>query len=455
MTQSVQRRTIQRFAVLNLVLGLQMTALAAPPGNPDVGQPLPQDIPRISALGENPSLEDYLAYAALHNTGLRAAFNQWKASLERIPQVKALPDPRFNYSYFIEEVETRVGPQRQKFGLAQVFPWFGKLRLRGDGAGEAAEATKQAYESTKLKLFYRVKSAYYEYWYLARAIAVTKEHLRLVVNLEGVARTRFKAGTATHASMIQAQVELGKLDDRLRTLDMLRGPIVAKLNATLNRTAQQPLPWPHSLPDFPTSFSDTEALEWLAESNPDLARLDHLAEKEDISIKLAKRDYYPDFSLGVDYIDTDDALNPNVLDSGKDPIIAMVSVNLPIWYGRYRAAGREARFRKAAVEDTRGDLENRLQADLKLALYRYRDAERKIDLYGDTLVPKAEESLQVTQRSFESGQAGFIALIDAQRSLLEFQLSHARSQADREKGLAEVEMLSGREIKAHVSDLRE
>ena len=406
-------------------------------------------------IGDNSTLSDYLAYAALNNAGLEAAFNRWKAELERIPQVKALPDPRFTYGYFIESVETRVGPQRQKFGLAQTFPWFGKLSLQGDAAAHAAEAVQQVYEKTKLQLFRRVKSAYYEYWYIAQAVAATKEHIRLVTNLEGVARTRFKAGVTPHSAVIQAQVELGKLDDRLRTLESLRAPIVAKLNAALNRPTQLPLPWPRSLPEFAASFSDEQALQWLAQGSPDLRRLDHLAEKEEAGINLARRNYYPDITLGIDYVDTDDALNPDLTDSGKDPLMAMVSVNLPIWYGKYRAAEREARLRKAAVEETRDDTEKRLGADLQLALYHFRDAARKINLYGDTLLPKAKQSLQVTQQEFEAGKAGFIALIDAQRSLLEFQLAHQRAQSDRGQRLAEIEMITGKEIREKQSVIKE
>lgn len=397
-------------------------------------------------IGEHSTLSDYLAYAALNNAGLEAAFNRWKAELERIPQVKALPDPRFTYGYFIESVETRVGPQRQKFGLAQMFPWFGKLRLQGDAAASSADASMQVYEKTKLQLFRRVKSAYYEYWYLAQSLAVTKEHIRLVTNIEGVARTRLKGGTAPHNVVIQAQVELGKLDDRLRSLEALQEPIVAKLNAALNRPPHLPLPWPHALPELDVAFTDREALEWFASANPDLLRLDRLAEKEDVAIRLARKSYYPDVSLGVDYIDTDEALNPDVVDSGNDAIVAMVTVNLPIWYGKYRAGEREARFRKSAVEDVREDAEKRLAADLKLSLYRFRDAERKVDLYGDTLVPKAKQALQVTQQGFEAGKEGFIALIDAQRSLLEFQLAHHQAVSDRGSRLAEIEALVSRDL---------
>jgi cobalt-zinc-cadmium efflux system outer membrane protein len=73
-------------------------------------------------------LPDYLRLASLNNAQLRARFEEWKAALEQVPQAKALDDPKFTYSYFIEEVETRIGPQRQKFGVMQYSPGSAKLR---------------------------------------------------------------------------------------------------------------------------------------------------------------------------------------------------------------------------------------------------------------------------------------------------------------------------------------
>ena len=65
----------------------------------------------LSAVPDSASLDYFLRSAALNNPGLEAAFNRWKAALERVPQSRALPDPKFTYAYFIREVETRVGPQ--------------------------------------------------------------------------------------------------------------------------------------------------------------------------------------------------------------------------------------------------------------------------------------------------------------------------------------------------------
>lgn len=392
------------------------------------------------------TLDDYIAYAAMHNAGLEAAFNRWKAVLERIPQVRTLPDPRFNYRYFIENVETRVGPQRQSLGLSQMFPWFGKLELRGGVAVEAARAAQAMYEAEKLKLFYKVKKTYYEYYYLARVIAVVRENLELVKYLEEVARTRFKAAEGGHPDVIRAQVELGKLDDRLRTLQDLRGPMMARLNALLNRPTQAPLPWPKQIAEELVDVDDKQLFDWLGKNNPQLTALQHQIAQQRESIRLARKDYYPDLTVGVDYIDTGDAVMPGVPDSGNDPILVGVSINIPLWRDKYDAAVRESLARFGAATKTRVDRQNTLEADLKTAIYYFHDAERKIDLYRDTLVPKAKQSIKATEAAFRAGTVGFIDLIDAERVLLEFQLAFERALTDRGSRLAEIEMLVGREL---------
>ncbi|MCK5558299.1 MAG: TolC family protein, partial [Candidatus Hydrogenedentes bacterium] len=328
----------------------------------------------------------------------------------------------------------------------QMFPWFGKLELRGNVALEAANAERQRYESAKLKLFYRVKKAYYEYYYLGRAISITEENIKLLGYFEAVARTKYTAGAPAHAAMIKAQVELGKLEDQLRTLRDVVRPVVAELNAALNRPTDASLPLPKAIAEEKVVFSNEQIFAWLKESNPELKAIDFMVAKEKAAVDLAKKDYFPDITVGLDYVETDSALMPGTKDSSKDPVVGMLSINVPIWREKYRAAEREAKARHEAFVKERSDRENSLVANLEMALYGFRDTGRKIDLYRDTLVPKAEQSLGVTQQAYEAGSVDFLDLIDAQRILLEFELSHERALANRAQRLAEIEMLVGMEI---------
>jgi len=402
--------------------------------------------PRLPNLTESSKLSDYIAYAALNNPGLQAAFNRWKAALERIPQVKALPDPRFNYLYYVQEVETRVGPQRHGLGISQVFPWFGKLKLRGDVATEAAHVARRRCDAVKLKLFFEVKDAYYEYYYLAKGVAITKENVNLVRHLESVARSRYKAAVGRHPDVVRAQVEIGKLQDRYQTLLDLRQPIVARLNAALNRPVKTDIPWPSEIIVEDVNVVDEELLGQLAAENPELGALDFEISRNRQAIELAKKDYYPDFNFGLNFVDTDTSSVGSPPDDGKDPVIAMISLNLPLWRDRQDAAVREARARYYAARQDQKEKTNSLSSDLKLASYHLRDARRKIDLYGDALLPKARESLKVTESGYLAATESFTDLIDAQRIFLEFALAYERALADHAQSLAKLEMLVGRGI---------
>lgn len=397
-------------------------------------------------LTKTSSLNDYLAYAALNNPGLKAAFNRWKAALERIPQVRSLPDPRFTFAYFIREVETRVGPQQQKVGIMQMFPWFGKLKLQGNAAAEAANAVKQEYEKMKLNLFYRVKNAYYEYYYVTRAISVIEENAKLLEYLESVVRTKYRTGQAAHSDLIKVQVEVDKLQDWLKSMKEMVKPVIAQLNSALNRPITEPLPVPGKIRERIAPIDYSQLVDRLKKNNPELKAIDHLASKEKIGIKLAKKNYFPDFSIGLDYILTGNALMPGVMDSGKDPLIAMMTINLPIRFKKIKASVREARARLDSVLNEKEEKENSLLARLEMIYYQFRDSGRKLALYKDALIPRAKQALEVTQATFEAGKVDFLNLIDSQRTLLSFELAYERALATHVQWLAELEMVVGKEF---------
>lgn len=400
----------------------------------------------LPVLSEKSNLPDYLAYAAMQNAGLEAAFSRWKAALEKIPQDSALPDPRFSYGYYIREVETRVGPQRQRFGLSQTFPWFGKLDLKGNMAAKVADAEKAKYESAKLKLFFKVKKTFYEYAYLAKAVQVARENLNLLKYLEEVARIRYAADLASHHDLVRVQVERARLEDRLKTLLEFRQPLVAQLNSAMNRPVNEPLAWPRQIEPHKGDLDVPKVLAMIAKANPDLTALDSLAAREESRIKLAETDSFPSFTFEVQYIDTGDASNPSVQDNGKDPIIAGVSLNIPIWFEKYDAGVREATQKRGSFLRQKENKEKELNAEASLLIYRFQDAGRKMDLYQNMLIPKAKENINVSMQGYEAGQARFLDLIDSVRTLIELELGYERAAADRSQNLAELEMIVGKEI---------
>ena len=401
---------------------------------------------KLPELTESSGLSDYLAYAALNNAGLKAAFEQWKAAVEQVPQAESLPDPKFTYGYFINEVETRAGPQRQKFGIMQTFPWFGKLEARKDTAAAAAKAARKRYEAEKLKLFFEVKDAFYEYVYLASAIEIARQNLELLKYFEEVTLTRYIVAAGSHPDTIRAQLELAKLEDVLESLQELREPMVAKLNSVLNRESRLPLPWPPKQTFEPIQVNHQEMIAMLRANNPELRALDFELAAAKSKVEVAKKKFWPDVGMGLDWIQTDDARMAGVSDSGSDPVVLMFSMNLPIWRESYKAGERQAKANVRKISYKKVEVENTLLAQAAQVLYDFEDSDRKSRLYEDTLIPKAEELLQASEAAYQGGTVDFLSLIDAQRTLLKFELQHERAVTDNQQKLAKLEMLAGGEL---------
>jgi cobalt-zinc-cadmium efflux system outer membrane protein len=391
-------------------------------------------------------LSDYLRYASLNNAELKAKFEQWKAALEQIPQAKALDDPKFTYSYFIEEVETRVGPQQQKFGIMQVFPWFGKIQARTDMAAAKAQAAKQRYETTKLNLFRQVKVAFYEFAYLATAIDIAKNNLELLQHFEEVARTKYRTAAAIHPDIIRVQVELAKLEDILKSLEQLKEPTAAKLNSVLNRPIDAELAWPEKGRPENVPLDRQHIVQALKRANPELAELSWEIQAAKSSVELAKKNFYPDIGVGLDWIQTGSAVMPGQRDSGKDPVILMFSMNIPLWQDKYKAAEQQAKADVRKIQEQRKDIENKILSRAFEVLYDIEDSQRKTHLYGDILVLKAEELVQASETAYKAGTIDFLSLIDAQRMLLKYELDYERAVTNNQQKIAELEMLIGTEL---------
>ncbi|MHC5210757.1 MAG: TolC family protein [Planctomycetota bacterium] len=401
-------------------------------------------------LDETGGLPAHVRYAERNNPGLQASMQRWRAALARVPEATSLPDPRLTLGIFVDEVETRVGPMDWRVGLSQSFPWIGTLDLAGQAALERAEAAREEFEARRLKVAASVRDTWHEYAYVQAAVDVTRAHLDLLLSWEEVARTRYATGLGTESDVIRAQVELGKLDDRVRTLEDLRRPVAARFNATLDRAPDAKVPV-GSMTVTSGLHVDGEALQArLVETSPALRALRRSIEAATHQVDLADKQFYPDFSIGLDYTAIGSARASGVQGSGDDALAITAGISLPLRRDRYRAGAARAKAELAAAHAALREAHNRLAADLELALYSLRDAERRLGLYRDTLVPKGRQSVESTTVAYQAGDAGFLDLIDAQRLLLEFQLAAARAHADHGQALAEVERITG--VSLHTED---
>jgi len=422
------------------------SAQAVQPPNVSVGG---QGQPPNVSVGGQPdantpvTLQEYLQCAAANNAGLKAAYEQWQAVSEQVPQAKSLPDPQVTYGYATEST-----PQRKMFEAMQMFPWPGTIEARTAVASAESKAALKEFEAKKLELFYEVKQAFYEFCYLAKATNITNENLQLLKHFEEVALARYATSTAPHPDVIRAQIELAMMENKLRSLTELRPAVVARLNSVLNRPATSDLPWPQP-PDYGQMSIDSRQLLAVAvESNPQLQALAYEVEAARSSEKLSKKRFYPDIGLGV-------GVDSGMGDNGDDRVMARLSLTLPIWRDNYKAAQRQAKAQLNKMTQEKVQLQNTLAAKVRQILYEYQNSNREIRLYKDIVIPKAKEMVTASETAYQAGTVDFLSLIDAQRSLLQYQLEYEKAVAENAQRLAELEMLAGVELAAVKKEVKD
>ncbi len=392
------------------------------------------------------TLHGYVLHALENSARLRGSFAAYRAALKKRPQVTALADPRLTYGYFLRSVETRVGAQQHRLGLSQALPWFGTLALRGDEADFEAQTAFYRFLSLKNTLVFEVARTYAELVYLHATVRIAEETLQLVQSWEKVLQVRFRSGIGTHSDLVRVQTELGQLEDRITEFREVIQPTQIAFNALLNRPAAAPIHVPPSL--LRDAALDAEARaarqltdETILKGNPELARFDAIIQARRVGVELAGKSAYPDFTLGLDYIATDK--RPGPTDSGKDALIPTLSMTLPIYWHKNRATVEEAVLRQYSIKEQRRDRAAVLASDFARARFELRDAERKIALFTQTLLPKAEESIEASFTAYESGKAGFLDVLDSGRRLLDFELSLSRARTNRAIAVARLLRLSG------------
>ncbi len=395
-------------------------------------------IPGAPAGGD---LGDLLVLAATGHPALVAGRERWSAWTRQRDAVTALPDPVLGIGWQLRSVETRVGPQQAKLSLTQRVPWFGTLGLKGRVVDRRADEAAARWRGRLLAVLRDVQQQWYELAWLGRAIAVTRDHLELVTGWEEVASRRYAAGEGSYADLMRIQLEVGSLEDRLRSLTDRVAAVRAALAAALGLPPDTPLPVPESLPSPRPLPPDSLLAAWVGD-HPDLAALDAQAERFALQGRLAEKKGYPSLSLGLDVIATDPA-TMDVPDSGKDPVVARLGLSVPLWRGAYRAEREAAQARASAVRADRRDRRWRLLARLEAATFAFHDAVSRQRLHDETLLPRAHQALDAVTSLYATGEAGYLDLIDAERTLLRLTLDRDRALADQGRAEADIVALTG------------
>jgi cobalt-zinc-cadmium efflux system outer membrane protein len=395
----------------------------------------------FSTLTNAQSLDDYFKLAAENNPGLQAKYKSFEAAMQKVTQVSSLPDPNLSFGYFVSPVETRVGPQRARFSLTQMFPWFGTLKAQEDAATLMAEAKYQEFLDARNKLYYQVSASYYPLYELQKLISIEEENQRILSSYKEIATVQFQNDKGSMVDALRVDIMLKDATTELSILNQKKKPLETRFNKLLNRDENESIEIIDSLqikriiPDF---RKDSLLL-----ANPLLEELDLKVQASQAQERAAIKQGLPKFGVGLDYVIVGERMDATISDNGKDVLMPMVTMSLPIFRGKYKAAQNEAQLMQESYEFQKEEVSNRLISSYEMIWFEIQKQLKLIELFEEQ-IQESEQSLNLLFSAYSNSGKEFEEVLRMQQQILKYQRLKATALSDYHITLAELDYITAK-----------
>ncbi|MBT33956.1 MAG: transporter [Thalassobius sp.] len=397
-------------------------------------------------IGFAQTLDDYFKIAAENNPGLQAKYKEFEAAIQKVEQVNTLPDPNFSFGYFISPVETRVGPQRARFSLTQMFPWFGTLKAQGDAAALMAEAKYQSFLDARNRLYYQVAAAYYPLYELNQWKEIERENIEILESYKTIANKKFENGAGTMVDFLRVDIMLKDATTNLSILNDKEAPLLTRFNKLLNREEDALVIVEDSL--VAQALPDNFRKDSLLTNNPMLEELDLKIASSEASEEVAYKQGLPKFGVGLDYVmvgeRTDlasDMAAPQ--DNGKNALMPMVSVSIPIFRSKYKAAVKEAQLMQESYTLQKEDYANTLTSGYEMAWFEIQQQLELLSLY-DQQIQESNQALNLLFTAYGNSGKEFEEVLRMQQQLLKYEKMKATAETQYQIALARLNYLTAK-----------
>lgn len=387
------------------------------------------------------TLEEYFQIAAENNPGLQAKYKNFEAAMQRVSQASSLPDPNLSFGYFISPVETRVGPQQARFSLTQMFPWFGTLRAQEDAATLFAEARYQQFLDARNKLYYQVSAAYYPLYELQRLIAIETENQRILSSYKEIVTVQFENGKGSMVDVLRVDIMLKDAVTELSILTKKRKPLETQLNNLLNREESDPVFISDTL--FTKEIDQEFRKDSLLVAHPLLEELELKIKASEAQELAATKQGLPKFGVGLDYVIVGDRTDMALPDNGKDVFMPMVTMSLPIFRGKYKAAQKEAQLMQESYALQKEDVSNQLVSSYEMIQFDIQQQLELLQLY-DSQIEESRQSLNLLYSAYSNSGKDFEEVLRMQQQILKYERLKASAIAAYHIALAKLDYITAK-----------
>lgn len=388
------------------------------------------------------TLEELVREALENNPAVQAARRAADARRAMISAARTLPDPTLGFQTMGNLIPPTLQPgdpsSARSLSVEQEIPFPGKLSLRGKIASKEADAESWNYEQTRRQVVTDLKEAYFELYFIHKSVEILEKDKDLLQSFADIAEAKYRVGEGVQQDVLKAHAEISRLLDELTVLEQRRGIVEARLVSLLYRPPGTPVGRPVELKkaDFPYTL---EELEQKAQSEfPMLQMVARQVERDQYGVELARREFYPDFSVGFNYVNRREMPEMYGL---------MLNVKLPLYYrSKQRPELESATLSLASSEKQRDHTDSWLSYQLREAYLTAVTSKRLVDLYETGVIRQATLSLESALAGYQVGAVDSLAVIDNVTTLLDYELRYYEAMADTQKALARLELLTGLEL---------
>lgn len=397
-----------------------------------------------SQSSSNENLNTLVKEALQNNPQLKAARSQTLAEQTKVTQVTAWDPPQVGISFFqtpIQYLNPITNGMETDYYIQQTFPFPGKLGNMGNAAVNNAQMYNEQYNELKNKIINDLKSYYYELYFVEKKIEINKENQALLKQLNDITLKQYEVGTGKQADVLRAQTELSTLiNDGINLLNEKRN-FETMINIILSRPVNSSLPEIADILDTIPDWTYDQIADLAFQNRPEIKAMEFNVEMNKSELKASKLEYYPDFMVQLMY--------KNMSNTTNDFWSAMVGVNIPLAFwskGKFTGKVQENEINISTADEQLSAAKNMAAGDVQNALIKIESNKNLIDLYKNTVIPQAEQTLQSTLAAYQTGKTEFLMFIDAYKTVLSSKLDYYMAQMNYMQSQALLEQAVGLSI---------
>tara|TARA_R110002020_G_scaffold174392_1_gene365572 strand:+ start:39415 stop:40668 length:1254 start_codon:yes stop_codon:yes gene_type:complete len=361
--------------------------------------------------------------ALKNNPAIQKFELQYNIASEKVNEVNTLPNTEFGVGYFVSEPETRTGAQRFRISVKQMLPWFGTITSRESYVSSMAKVKYEDIVIAKRKLITSVSQSYYNLYANKAKQNVLKENIKLLQTYETLALTSVEVNKASMVDVLRLQMRQNEMEQLLAILNQQYLAEQTTFNKLLNRDKSIFINVVSDL-NFPAENFDTKTNNLSV--HPELLKYDRLYQSIEKSELLNQKESAPMIGFGLDYINVTERPNISFSDNGKDILMPMVTLSIPIFNNSYKSKTKQNSLQQEEVLAQKQERKNKLETFLDKAKNERISARISYKTQTKNL-KQAKSAEEILIKNYETGTIDFNDVLDIQELQLKFEMNQIES----------------------------